>query len=100
MHRDSNFIYGLSVNNLDSIAAGNINLSDADRLRLVHDYITWTTADGGLAVVPGTEQWNRVTNIMAIHDQEFNERWLKAWSTHGVGSVDLDRIKNHVQSPS
>jgi anoctamin-10 len=81
MHRDSNFIHGLPVNNLDSIAAGNINLSDADRVRLVHDYITWTTADGGLAVVPGTEQWSRVTNIMAIHDQEFNERWLKAWST-------------------
>jgi len=86
------------VNNLHSIAAGNISLSDADRVRLVHDYITWTTADGGLAVVPGAEQWSRVSNIMAIHDQEFNERWLKAWSTQGVGSVDLDKIKDHVGS--
>ena len=84
------------MNDLDSIVAGNVNLSDADRVRLLHDYITWTTADGGLAVVPGAEQWGRVTNIMAIHDQEFNERWLKAWSTHGVGSVDLDKIKDHV----
>ena len=84
------------MNNLDSIAAGNISLSEADRVRLIHDYITWTNADGGLAVVPGTEQWSRVTNIMAIHDQEFNERWLKAWSTRGVGSVDLDKIKDHV----
>jgi len=84
------------VNDLDSIVAGNVSLSDADRIRLLHDYITWTTADGGLAVVPGTEQWSRVTNIMAIHDQEFNERWLKAWSTQGVGSVDLDKIKDHV----
>ena len=96
MARDSNFIHGLPVNNLDSIASGNISLSDADRVRLVHDYITRTTADGGLAVVPRAEQWSRVTNIMAIHDQEFNERWLKAWSTHGVGSVDLDKIKDHV----
>lgn len=99
MARDSNFIHGLPVNDLDSIAAGNISLTDADRVRLVYDYITWTTADGGLAVAPGAEQWSRVTNIMAIHDQEFNERWLKAWSTHGVGSVDLDKIKDHVSHP-
>lgn len=80
------------------ITAGNITLSDADRVRLIHDYLTWTAADGGLAVVPGTEQWSRVTNIMAVHDQEFNERWLKAWSTNGIGtgSVDLDKIKDHV----
>ena len=84
------------MNNLDSIATGNVSLSAADRIRLVHDYITWTTADGGLAVVPGTEQWTRVTNIMAVHDQEFNERWLKAWSTQGVASVDLDKIKDQV----
>jgi len=96
IQRDSNFIYGLPVNNLDSIATRNISLTDADRIRLVHDYITWTVADGGLAVVPRTKQWSRVTDIMTIHDQEFNERWLKAWSTHGVGSVDLDKIKDHV----
>ena len=84
--------------NLDSITATNIGLSDADRLRLVYDYITWTTADGGLAVDPGTEEWSRVTNIMAIHDQEFNERWLRAWSSQGIGSgsVDLDQVKDHV----
>lgn len=87
------------MKNLDSIAAGNVNLSDADRVRLVHDYITQATADGGLAVVPGTEQWSRVTNIMAIHDQEFNEKWLKEWSSHGVGSADLDKIKDHVGPP-
>ena len=84
------------MNNLDSIASGKTSLSDADRVRLVHDYITWTAADGGLAVVPGAKQWSRVTSIMAIHDQEFNERWLKAWSTHGIGSVDLDKIKDRV----
>lgn len=98
MYRFTNFVHGLPVNNLDSIATGAISLSDADRVRLVYEYITSTTTDssGGLAVVPGTGQWNRVTNIMAIHDQEFNERWLKAWSTHGIGSVDLDKIRDHV----
>ena len=84
------------MHDLDSITAGDVELSDADRIRLIYDYITWTTADGGLAVVPGTEQWSRVTTIMAIHDQEFNERWLKAWSTHGVESIPLDKIKDHV----
>ncbi|KAF9650159.1 DUF590-domain-containing protein [Thelephora ganbajun] len=93
--RDSNFIHGLPVHNLNSIVAGNLTLSNADRVRFVYDYITWTTEDGGLAVVPGTEQWSCVTSIMAIHDQEFNDKWLKAWSTHGVGSVDLDKIKDH-----
>lgn len=87
------------MKNLDSIAASDLNLSDADRIRLVHDYITGATADGGLAIFPGTKEWSRVTNIMAIHDQEFNERWLKEWSTHGVGSADLDKIKDHVSCP-
>lgn len=86
------------MHDLDSITAKNVSLSDADRLRLVHDYITWTTADGGLAIVSGTEEWNCVTDIMAIHDQEFNERWLKAWTSRGIGSgsVDLDKVKDHV----
>ena len=97
MYRSTNFLYGLPVNDIDSIAAGAISLSEADRVRLVYEYITSTTTDsGGLGVAPGAEQWSRVTSIMAIHDQEFNERWLKAWSTHGVESVDLDKVKDHV----
>ena len=89
------------MHDLDSIASGSITLSDAERIRLVYEYITWTTADGGLAVVPGTGRWNRVTSIMAIHDQEFNERWLRAWSSHVVdpsGSFNLDKVKDHVSS--
>ena len=81
--------------NDDLIAGGNVSLSDADRIRLVHDYIT--SADrGGLAIVPGTEKCSRVTDIIAIHNQEFNEMWLRERSTWGIGSLDLDKIKDYV----
>src|ERR1700737_1413449 len=87
-------MFRVSVN-YDSIATGNVSLSDVDRVRLVHDYIT-SAHRGGLAVIPGTHQWGRVMDIIAIHHQEFNEKWLRERSTHDVGSVDLDKIKDHV----
>ena len=81
--------------NEDSIAEGIVSLSDADRVRLVYDYIT-SAHRGGLAVIPGTEQWSRVTDIIAIHDQEFDGKWLRERSTHAIGSPDLNKIKDYV----
>ena len=78
----------------NSIATGNIiSPSDADRVRLVHKYIT--SADR-LAISPGIAQWSRVTDIIAIHDQELDEKWLRERSSLGIGPLDLDKIKDHV----
>ena len=81
--------------NDDSIAEGNVSLSEADHVRLVYDHIT-SARRGGLAVIPGTEQWSRVTDIIAIHDQEFDGKWLRERSTRAIGSSDLDKIKDYV----
>ena len=79
----------------DSIAEGNVSLSGADRVRLVHDYVA-SANRGSLAVIPRTEQWSCVTDIIVIHDQGFSERWIRESSSHGVGPLDFDKIKDHV----
>ena len=78
------------------------SLAPADRVRLIHDYITSTTLDGGLGVLPGSKDWSRVESIMALHDHEFNDMWLRSWTRRqigfGIGSIELDKIKDEVSS--
>lgn len=75
-------------------------LSPADRLRLLHDYVTSVQSDGGLGIVPGTKHWSRVESIMALHDHEFNEMWIRAWTRRqigfSIGAVELDKLKDQV----
>lgn len=85
--------------NLASISAGE-ELTPANRIRLVHSYITGTPQDGGIAVVPGAKEWSRVTSIMALHDPEFNETWIRSWTLHGMRSLNLDTVKDQVRISS
>ncbi|KAI0358315.1 DUF590-domain-containing protein [Trametes cingulata] len=68
-------------------------LSPADRLRLVHTYVTSTPADGGLGVAPGSSTWDRVESVMVLHDHSFNEAWIRAWTTRQLGFVKFDKIR-------
>ncbi|KAI0369810.1 DUF590-domain-containing protein [Pilatotrama ljubarskyi] len=68
-------------------------LSPADRLRLVHTYVTSTPADGGLGVAPGSSNWDRVESVMVLHDHSFNEAWIRAWTTRQLGFVKFDKIR-------
>ncbi|KAI0076569.1 DUF590-domain-containing protein [Panus rudis PR-1116 ss-1] len=92
--RYTDFLSGLPTNNpvggedLDSTP-----LSPADRLRLIHSYITSTVEDGGLGVAPQSDEWNRVESIMALHDHLFNDTWIRSWTTHQLGFVKYDKIK-------
>lgn len=95
-HRESNFIHGLPISNLDSISSEE-ELTPANRIRLVHSYITGTPQDGGIAVIPGSKEWSRVTSIMALHDPNFNETWIRSWTLHGMHSVNLDTVKDQVR---
>ena len=75
-------------------------LSHADRLRLVHDYVTSLKADGGLAIIPGVSQWPRVESILALHDPDFNHSWINAWTRQrigfNVGFTELNKIRDEV----
>jgi hypothetical protein len=96
--RYSDFLYGLPTTNLASVAdtSDSAILAPADRLRLLHDYITSTTEDAGLGIVVGLPQWDRVESVMALQDHDFNHEWIKTWSTHRVGDPELDKIRDQV----
>lgn len=76
------------------------SLAAGDRVRLIHEYITSTVLDGGLGIVPGSKDWNRVESLIALHDKEFNDMWLRSWTRRqigfGIGAVELDKIKEQV----
>ena len=74
-------------------------LSTADRLRIVYTYVTATEADGGLGIAPGSSAWDRVESVMALHDHEFNERWIHAWTRRQLGFLKFDNIREQVRCP-
>jgi len=47
-------------------------LTDAERLRVVHLLITSPERDGGAGVTPGLNGWNYVDSIFPLHDSKFN----------------------------
>ncbi|KAI0831862.1 DUF590-domain-containing protein [Trametes gibbosa] len=68
-------------------------LSPADRLRLVHTYVTSTPADGGLGVAPGSSNWDRIESVLVLHDHAFNDAWIRSWTTRQLGFVKFDKIR-------
>jgi len=95
--RHSDFLFGLPTTPI-AIDGHTRPLSPADRIRLVHDYITSTPADGGLGILPGSSDWDLVESVMALHDREFNETWIRSWTPHKIFSVELAGIREHVRS--
>ncbi|KAH9921713.1 DUF590-domain-containing protein [Epithele typhae] len=92
--RCSDFLSGLLVTNITSGRdLADEPLSVADRLRIVHDYVTSTEADGGLGVAPGSAAWDRVESVMVLHDHEFNEKWIHAWTRQQLGFLKIHQIR-------
>lgn len=62
--------------------------------------MTSTRYDGGLGIVPGSKEWARIESVVALHDQDFNDLWIRTWTRRqigfGIGKVELDKIKDHV----
>lgn len=75
-------------------ATNPIPLSPADRLRLVHSYISSSPTDGGLGISPDAPEWDLVESLFLLHDREFNERWIRAWTPRYIASVQLERIRD------
>jgi anoctamin-10 len=94
-HRYSDFLHGLSTTNLASVGDASAKLAPADRLRLIHGFITSTPEDGGLGINPDSPAWSpRVQSVMALHDHDFNGQWIRSWTTHAVGARELDGIRD------
>ncbi len=64
----------------------------------MYTYVTATLADGGLGVAPGSSNWDRVESVMVLHDHEFNEAWIRAWTTRQLGFVKFDKIREQVST--
>ncbi|KAL0069139.1 hypothetical protein AAF712_003825 [Marasmius tenuissimus] len=96
--RDSDFLNGLPVTPITKDAAAALPIAPADRLRLVHAYITSSPAEGGLGINPESKQWDLIDSIICLHDREFNDRWIHAWTTRWIGgSVGLERLRQQAR---
>ncbi|KAG0330146.1 hypothetical protein BGZ99_008009 [Dissophora globulifera] len=70
------------------------DLTDSDRIRLIHDLITDDPNEGGAGIVPDPDSY--VESVLPLHNWEFNKAWLKSWSTKWVlDQRDLFRIRDH-----
>ncbi|KAF8267790.1 DUF590-domain-containing protein [Lactarius quietus] len=89
--RYSDFLHGLST----PLPASPTVPRASERLRLVYSYVTDAPDDGGLGINPEAASWSRIDSIMALHDPEFNNRWIRALttSTTTVGRGQLDAIR-------
>ena len=58
--RHSDFISGLPVNPV----ANTQLLSNSERIRLIHSYITSTPADDGLGICPDAPEWDLVESFV------------------------------------
>ncbi|KAH7916667.1 calcium-activated chloride channel-domain-containing protein [Hygrophoropsis aurantiaca] len=94
--RHSDFLYGLPMSKLPSSATDldSAPLCSADRIRLVHTYITSTHQDGGLGIIPDCTDWDLVQSVMVLQDHDFNDQWIRLWTTHRIASVQLEKIRD------
>ncbi|KAG8896209.1 hypothetical protein FRC00_006289 [Tulasnella sp. 408] len=98
--RYRDFVNGVPSYTLPNVARDYASdpLSPAERIRFTHTYVITAPTDDGLGIAPGVAEWSRVESIMALHDRDFNEHWIKSWTSKklGVGFSDdeLDGVKN------
>ncbi|KAF7371154.1 hypothetical protein MSAN_00750800 [Mycena sanguinolenta] len=93
--RHSDFLSGLPTTpvNLRKDEDEDVPLAPADRIRLVHASITSMPSDGGLGISPDAPEWDLVESVMALHDREFNEHWIHAWTTSRYVSVKQENLR-------
>lgn len=77
-----------------------VSLSSSSRHRLVHRYVTSSSADGGLGITPDAPDYSFIRSIFVLHDSAWNDSLLKSWSTSlDVSTSSLDTLKEHVGIP-
>lgn len=91
MFSQLDFLHGLPVSASEDLQH-EPEVTPANRIRLIHSYVT-----NDLGVVPLSTEWSRVRDMLAVHDSEFDARWVKSL-TRGVGAtVHIDKLKDHVR---
>ncbi len=96
LYSHSDVLHGLSTRASD---VDPTSISSTERLHLVHCYVTSSPSDGGLGIHPDNDAWSRVESIMALHDPEFNDRWMHSVThTIDIGRDQLDFIRSQVRA--
>ncbi|KAI8061390.1 calcium-activated chloride channel-domain-containing protein [Thamnidium elegans] len=99
--RVRDFLLGVRVDEIEDTSTSTAvtdqafnDLTDAERLRLVHEIITQPESDGGAGISVHVDEY--VDSIMPLHDDKFNNAWLKSWSTKWlITDNDLLKIRDH-----
>ncbi|KAM4056995.1 calcium-activated chloride channel domain-containing protein [Hirsutella rhossiliensis] len=70
-------------------------VTEAERLRLVHDLITRPINEGGAGVGEASQGSKYVASVFPLHDQPFNKAWIQKWSKKYIlEQADIDEIRN------
>lgn len=77
LYRVRDFLLGVRVDEIEDSSTSTAitdqafnDLTDAERLRLVHEIITQPESDGGAGISAHVDQY--VDSIMPLHDDKFN----------------------------
>ncbi|KAF2396207.1 DUF590-domain-containing protein [Trichodelitschia bisporula] len=72
-------------------------LYEAERLRIIHQLIVNSPSEGGAGITPKSGEWKNVESIFALHDREYNKKWIQKWSTsYLLKPEDLDEIRDRL----
>lgn len=71
-------------------------LSPADRIRIIHSYISSTPSDGGLGISSDSSDWDLVHSMFPLHNRQFNTAWVKTWKPRNITSMSLNSIREEV----
>ncbi|KAI8637071.1 calcium-activated chloride channel-domain-containing protein [Parasitella parasitica] len=99
--RVRDFLLGVRVdeigdesNNTNNVDQAFEDLTEAERLRLVYEILTQPESEGGAGISVEVDDY--VESIMPLHDDKFNNNWLKSWSTKSlIDDNDLLTIRDH-----
>jgi anoctamin-10 len=70
-------------------------LYEAERLRIIYQMITNPKEEGGAGITPKSGEWKYVKSIFALHDLEFNKKWIKELSnSYMIKPNQLTEIRN------
>ena len=85
--RHSDFLHGLLTNTYpgENRDISSSPLCPADRIRLIHTYITASTSQGGLEIDSGSGKWPHVKSVFTLHDRVFNHNWIIDWTKRQLG---------------
>ncbi|KTW29972.1 uncharacterized protein T551_01916 [Pneumocystis jirovecii RU7] len=91
-HRD--WLYGVKSGLPDLYIDKKI--SSSERLKFIHDIITFPASEGGAGIYPDLNEWKMVKYIFPPHDRIFNRNYIyKIFKKGFISESDLDDIRNH-----